>query len=74
MARSIQDALARETHFAETLSDTTRGIVLVLDSAGRINHANAFLAQFAGYAATDELIGVDWFEGLVRTEKDKTHA
>jgi two-component system sensor kinase FixL len=65
MASSIQDALARETHFAEALSDTTRGIVLVLDSEGRITHANPFLAQFAGYAAPDELIGIDWFERFV---------
>jgi two-component system, LuxR family, sensor kinase FixL len=65
MPRSIQDALARETHFAETLSDTTRGIVLVLDPEGRITHANPFLAQFAGYAAPGELIGLDWFERFV---------
>jgi two-component system sensor kinase FixL len=65
MARSIQAALARETHFAETLSDTTRGIVLVLDSEGRITHANPFLARFAGYAAPDELLGLDWFERFV---------
>jgi two-component system sensor kinase FixL len=68
MAKSIQDALARETHFAETLSDTTCGIVLVLDPAGQITHANPFLAQFAGYAASDELIGLDWFERFVPAE------
>lgn len=65
MAKSIQDALAREAHFAQTLSDTTRGIVLVLDADGRVVHANPFLAQFAGYASAHELIGLDWFERFV---------
>lgn len=65
MPKSIQDALARETHFAEALSDTTRGIVVVLDPDGRITHANPFLAQFAGYAFAHELVGLDWFEHFV---------
>jgi two-component system, LuxR family, sensor kinase FixL len=65
MAKTILDALARETHFAETLSDTTRAIVLALDPAGVITHANPFLAQFAGYATPEALIGLDWFECFV---------
>lgn len=65
MPKTIQDALARETHFAETLSDTTRAIVLALDPDARITHANPFLTHFAGYARPEELIGLDWFERFV---------
>lgn len=62
MPKTIQDALARETHFAEALSDATRGIVVAMDREGRITHANPFLAQLGGYASPDELIGLDWFQ------------
>jgi two-component system, LuxR family, sensor kinase FixL len=65
MPKSIQDALARETQFAEALSDTTRGIVLVMDPKGLITHANPFLAQLGGYASPDELVGLDWFESFI---------
>ena len=65
MARSLQDALARETHFAEALSDTTRGIVVAVDLDGRITHANPFLAQIAGFASPEALIGIDWFERFI---------
>ncbi len=61
MISTIQEALARETHFAEALSDTTRGIVVMVDPNGVIMHANPFLAELAGFASPDELIGVDWF-------------
>ena len=65
MAKSIQDALARETQFAEALSDTTTGIVLVMDPEGRITHANPFLAQLGGYDSVDELVGLDWFQTFI---------
>jgi two-component system sensor kinase FixL len=65
MPKPIQDALARETHFAEALSDATRGIVVVMDRDGRITHANPFLAQLGGFASPEALIGLDWFRTFI---------
>lgn len=70
MVKSIQDALARETQFAEALSDATTGIVLVMDPNGRITHANPFLAQLGGYESADDLIGLDWFDTFI-PERDR---
>lgn len=65
MPKSIQDALARETHFAETLSDTARAIVLAVDPQGVVTHANPFLAQLTGHATADEIIGLRWLDAFV---------
>lgn len=70
MPKSIRDALAREAHFAAALSDTTRGIVLVMDPSGAITHANPFLAQLGGYSSPAELIGLDWFRSFI-PERDR---
>ncbi|MEM9457934.1 MAG: PAS domain S-box protein [Myxococcota bacterium] len=59
---TLKDALEREAHFARALSDTTRGIVVVMDPQGQITHGNAFLAQLGGFESAEALVGRDWFQ------------
>jgi len=70
MSKTLSEALARETTFAEALSDTTQGIVLVMDPKGRIAYANRFLAELGGYGSVAELIGLDWFDTFI-PERDR---
>lgn len=69
MPSPVKDALEREAHFAEALSDTTRGIVVVMDPDGKITHANAFLAQLGGFESAEALIGRDWFDTFIPTRE-----
>lgn len=59
---TLKDALEREAHFAQALSDATRGIVVVMDPQGQITHGNAFLAQLGGFESAEALVGRDWFQ------------
>lgn len=70
MIKTLNDALARETELAETLSNTTQGIVVVMDLEGRIAFGNQFLADLGGYESTSALIGLDWFDCFL-PEKDR---
>ncbi|MCA9705499.1 MAG: PAS domain S-box protein [Myxococcales bacterium] len=65
MSTPFQEALRREARFAEALSEATRGIVVVMDDQGRITHANEFLAELAGVASPDALLGRDWFQTFI---------
>lgn len=55
-----QRILREERDFAESLIDTARAIVLVLDNEGCIVRFNPFLEELSGYHL-DEVRGKDWF-------------
>jgi two-component system, LuxR family, sensor kinase FixL len=57
---ATESALRFERDFAERLIDTAQVIVLVLDTAGRIERYNAFTEQVSGRRLVD-VRGAEWF-------------
>jgi PAS domain S-box-containing protein len=58
--RRTEAALRRERDFAESLIDTARMIVLLLDTEGRIVRYNRYLEELSGFRI-EEVQGKDWF-------------
>ncbi len=59
--KATEAALARERAFLDSMIRTAPTIVLLLDSAGRIQQVNPYMEQLSGYAE-DEIAGADWFD------------
>ncbi len=60
--------MREQRDFAETLIDTARVIVLVLDCEGRIVRFNPYLEQLSGWTL-DEMQGRDWFDNFLPPDK-----
>ena len=60
----LAEALQQERDFATGIVATAPVIILLLDSAGRIQHLNAYGAQLLGYSL-DEVRGKDWVKNFV---------
>ncbi|MGH7820578.1 MAG: PAS domain-containing protein, partial [Candidatus Binatia bacterium] len=58
--RGMEEALRRERDFAERLIETAQGIVLVLDTEGRIVRYNPYMEALTGVPLA-EVRGKDWF-------------
>ena len=58
--KQAEEALREERDFAETLIDTARAIVLLLDRDGRIIRFNRYMEELSGYRI-EEVRGKDWF-------------
>lgn len=62
--KEAEAAVIRERDFAETLIDTARAIILILDTDGRIVRFNSYLEEISGYALED-MRGKDWFSSFL---------
>ncbi len=58
--KDVEEALRRERDFAESLAETARIIVLVLDTEGRIVRFNPYMEKVSGYRL-EEVKGKLWF-------------
>ncbi len=65
------EQLRSEKDFSDNLITTQQGIVLVLDSKGRITLVNPYFEDLTGYSA-DELIGADWFDTFIPEDERPT--
>lgn len=57
--------------FSDSLIATLRGIVLVLDTGGRITLVNPYFEELTGYAE-DEILGRDWFDTFIPEDERDT--
>ena len=62
--KQAEEALRAEKSFAESLINTARTIILVLDTQGRIVQFNPYLEEITGYKF-EEVKGKDWFSILL---------
>ena len=67
---AVEEALRQERDFAETLIETARVVVLVLDRDGRILRFNPYMEELSGYRLR-EVRGEDWFD-LFLPDEDNT--
>jgi PAS domain S-box-containing protein len=65
----LADELAEERDFASSLIETAPVIILLLDSEGRIQHANPYFEDLVGYRL-EEIRGKDWFSTFL-PERDQ---
>ena len=56
----VEEEFARQRDFAESLINTAKTIILVLDLNGRIIRFNPYMEEISGYSL-DEVRGKDWF-------------
>jgi diguanylate cyclase (GGDEF)-like protein/PAS domain S-box-containing protein len=63
--KRLEEEMRRERDFAESLIDTARAIVLVLDTEGRIVRFNRYLEEISGYRQ-EEVKGASWFAKFLR--------
>jgi len=73
-AREFADTveqLQSEKEFSDNLIMTQQGIVLALDSEGRITLVNPYFESLTGYSA-DEVIGLGWFDTFIPEEDRPT--
>ena len=61
----LEETVRRERDFAESLIDTAKAIVLVLDTEGRIVRFNSYFEDISGYRL-EEVKGAGWFEKFLR--------
>ena len=59
--KEVEEALRRERDFAESLVETARVIVLVLDVEGRVVRFNHYTEEVTGYTL-EEVRGASWVE------------
>jgi PAS domain S-box-containing protein len=59
--KKLQKELESERQFLHKIYDTIKGIVVVLDSNGKIIFVNRFIEEISEYTR-EEIIGKDWFE------------
>lgn len=57
----VEEDLIHERDFVESLVNTARAIILVLDSEGRIVRFNPYMEEISGYRL-DDVQGKDWFD------------
>jgi len=62
------EKLRAEKNFSDSLISTQQGIVLVLDSKGRITLANPHFEDLTGYKA-EHLLGLNWFSTFIPEEQ-----
>ncbi|MBE0510818.1 MAG: response regulator [Gammaproteobacteria bacterium] len=60
--------LKYQRDFAAGIVNTAPIIILILDSQGRIQHANPYFEQLAGHRL-DAIRGKDWFETFIRPDQ-----
>ncbi len=65
------EQLRAEKSFSDNLISTQQGIVLVLDSKGRITLANPHFEELTGYKA-GQLLGLDWFATFIPEAERQT--
>jgi len=58
--KRAEEALRVQRGFAESLVDTARVIVLILDREGKVVRFNRFAQELTGYSEED-VVGKDWF-------------
>ncbi len=65
--RKVEKELWAEKEFVESLIDTAKTVILVLDVEGRIQRINPYMEQLSGYTL-EEVKGKDWFETFLPEE------
>jgi len=68
---AANEQLLAEKHFSDSLISTQQGIVLVLDTEGRITLVNPYFEELTGYTA-DQVIGLDWFSAFIPQDEQQT--
>jgi PAS domain S-box-containing protein len=68
---AANEQLRTEKRFSDNLISTQQGIVLVLDSKGRITLANPYFEDLTGYKA-GQLLGQDWFSTFIPEDERQT--
>ena len=68
--KQAEEALREERDFAETLIDTARAIVLLLNQDGKIIRFNRYMEELSGYSI-EEVRGKDWFSTFLPENKRK---
>ena len=68
--RDLRNLKAKQ-EFADHLVDTLDGIVLALDTEGRITLFNSYAAELTGYKE-EEVLGRDWFDTFIPDEERQT--
>ena len=58
--RRAEEALRAQRDFAESLVDTARVVILILDGEGKVVRFNPFAQELTGYSE-EEALGKDWF-------------
>ena len=58
--KQTEEALRKEKALSESLIDTARAIILVLDKNARIVSFNSYMEEISGYRL-EEVKGMDWF-------------
>ena len=62
------EQLRAEKIFSDNLISTQQGIVLVLDTKGRVTLANPYFEELTGYKA-EQVLGLDWFATFIPEEE-----
>ncbi|MBF0204081.1 MAG: PAS domain S-box protein [Desulfamplus sp.] len=65
--KRAEESLREQLYFAESLIETARVIILVLDTQGRIVRFNSYMEELVGYRL-DEVKGKDWFGTFLKPE------
>ncbi len=66
--RAVAELRASERRFTDLLGNVDM-VSMMLDSEGRVTYCNDYLLQLTGWRR-DELIGEDWFERFVPSNRD----
>ncbi|MGM0644754.1 MAG: PAS domain S-box protein, partial [Thermodesulfobacteriota bacterium] len=69
--KQAEEALRDQLDFSESLIETARAIILVLDTQGRIVRFNSYMEDLVGYDS-DEVKGMDWFETFIKPQNGNT--
>ncbi len=65
--KRTSNALLRNKEYIESIVDTARTIILVLDTEGRIVRFNRYMEELSGYELK-EVVGRDWFSTFLLSE------
>ena len=68
---SANEQLQSQKHFSDSLISTQQGIVLVLDTEGRITLVNPYFEELTGYTSA-QAIGLDWFASFIPVDEQQT--
>lgn len=63
--KRAEESLREQLYFSESLIETARVIILVLDTQGRIVRFNSYMEKLVGYRV-DEVKGKDWFRDIFK--------
>ena len=64
------DTLLQKNNFLESIFDTARTIILVLDTEGRIVRFNPYMERLSGYKL-EEVEGKDWFTAFLPSDEQE---